>query len=102
MYSISVPFLRRWTYEVICALSHGLVRQATRLLFTCQLAQTGTNLAISEIIDHVRNVPGNCCLIIYGLYNGTVNIVDKLATSVVGMMSDDCCDEKRRQLGNDK
>jgi len=42
-----------WTYEVICALSHGLVRHATRLLFTCQLAQTGTNLIIPEIIDHV-------------------------------------------------
>jgi hemolysin activation/secretion protein len=80
--------------EVICARSHGLVRQVTRLRFTCQLAQTGTNLAISEIIDHVGNVPRNCCLFIYGLHNGTVNIVDKLATSIAGMMSDDCWDDE--------
>jgi hypothetical protein len=94
MYSIIVPFLRRWTFEVICALSHSLVREATRLRFACQPAQTGTILAISEIIDHVGNVPGNCCLFIYGLHNGTVNIVDKLATWIVGIMSDDCWDEK--------
>jgi len=86
-----VPFLRRWTYEVICALSHGLVRQATRLLFTCQPAQTGTNLATSEIIDHVRNVPGNCCLIIYGLHNGSQY---RGQTCNVDCSDDDYCDGK--------
>jgi hypothetical protein len=47
-----------------------------------------------KIIDHVGNVPGNCCLFVYGLHNGTVNVVEKVATSIVGMMSADCCDEK--------
>jgi len=49
--------------------------------------------SISAIIDHVGKVPRICCLFIYGLHNSTVNIADKLATSIVGM-GDDCCDEK--------
>lgn len=96
----------------LCAFTRSCC-QATRRRSTCQLAQTGTNLAITEIIDHVGNVPGNCCLLIYGLHNGsqyrgqTCNVdcwderrLLRREVTTIGIISWPQ-DDKWRQLGNE-